>query len=64
MIALKVQCLCCLVFRIVVLVIFLFVVHVVCKMCKSFRKKIWPKMVPEILKSNNLKVFPGPLKSI
>ena len=43
MLAHKVQFFCCLVFRIVILVIFLFVkgIHVVCKMCKSFldRKK-------------------------
>ena len=39
MIAHKVQCLCCLVFHIVFLVTFLFVIHVVCKMCKSFDRK-------------------------
>ena len=38
-IAYEVQYLCSLVFHIIVLVIFLFVIHVVCKMCKSFDKK-------------------------
>ena len=35
----KVQCLCCLVFHIVFLVVYLFVIHVVCKICKSFDRK-------------------------
>ena len=39
MIAHKVQCLCCLVFPIVFLVLLLFVKHVVCKICKSFNRK-------------------------
>ena len=39
MIAHKVQCLCCLVFHIIVLVMFLFVIHVVCKICKLFDRK-------------------------
>ena len=42
MIAQKVQCVCCLVFHTIILITFLFVIHVACKMCKSFDRKKCP----------------------